>query len=115
MTNDHDPRLETLFAISEQDLAEEAFTANVMSHIDRMRRRTAALWGGVALVLAICAWLISIPLLNAMSLVTQILPSTLVDLDNSWLAQVFAPINSIGGLVVLGLIGLRAAYRKIFM
>lgn len=115
MTIDHDPTLEALFGIAKQDLAEEAFTAQVMSRIDSQRRRAVVGWSCVALVLVSCAWLISIPLLDAVSLVSQFLPSSLIDIEDSRIAQVFAPINSIGGLVVLGLVSLRAAYRKIFL
>lgn len=114
MTVDRDPSLESLFEIAKQDLSGEAFTAQLMSRIDRLRRRLVIGWSCVGLVLVLCAWLIAAPLQDAVPVVTRILPSTLVDLDNSRLAQIFAPVNSIGGLVAFGLIGLRTAYRKIF-
>jgi hypothetical protein len=114
MTNDRDPALRSLFQTAREEIQDEAFTTQVMSQIEQRRRRTITGWVGIALVLAPCAWLLGTVLQDAVLLLTQVLPSTLVDLDNRWLTQLLAPVNSISGLVALGVLGLRALFRKIF-
>lgn len=113
MTEERDSTLQSLFAIASKDPADDAFTDNVMARIDRLRRRAVVGWSGVGLALLICAWLVAAPLQGAVPLVTQALPWATVDIDNSQIARVFAPVNSIGGIVVLALLGLRLAYRKL--
>lgn len=114
MTFDGDPTLENLFDVARQDLSEEAFTMQVMSQIDRLRRRAVIGWSCVGLVLAICAWLLSEPILDVVFLTTQILPQSLIELDDRWPAQLLTPVNSIASLVAIGFLGLRMVYRKIF-
>lgn len=114
MTIDRDPTLQGLFDVAKQDLAEEAFVAQVMSQIDSLRRRAVIGWICVGLVSVICGWWLARMLQDAVNVLTQVLPLTLIDLDIGWPAQFLAPVNSIAGLVALGLLGLRRAYREIF-
>ena len=114
MTIDRDPQLQHLFDVAKKDLVGDAFAAQVMSRIDHLRRRAVIGWICVGLVLAPVAWLLAAPAQNAVQLLTQVLPVSLVDLDDRWLAQFLSPINSVATLVALGLLGLRMAYSKIF-
>lgn len=114
MTIDRDPALQTLFANAKKDLPGEAFTDEVITRVDKLRRRSVIGWICVGLVLVACAWLLSAPLQDAVHLLTQILPVSLIDLGESWLARTLSPVNSIAALLALGLLGLRMAYRKIF-
>jgi hypothetical protein len=116
MTDARDPRLEALFHAAREELSGEAFAAEVMARVGRSRRRALAGWVAVAVVLFAAAWLVSGPLTNAVHLLTQLLPQSLVEIEagNQLLAQLLAPINSIAGVVALGLFGLRLAYKKIF-
>lgn len=114
MTADRDPALQELFDVAKQDLAGEAFVTQVMSQIDSLRTRVMVGWICVGLVLAPIAWLLSGPLLVATDLAMQILPESLIELDNRWLAKLLSPVNSVAGIVGLGILGLRLAYRKIF-
>ena len=114
MTTDRDPLLESLFAAARQDLAGEEFADDVMLRIDKLRRRAIIGWIFVGVVAAAIAFMLSGPIVLAVNLTTQILPESLIELHDRRLAQVFAPVNSIAGVVGLGLLGLRVAYRKIF-
>ncbi|MDH3374868.1 MAG: hypothetical protein OEM85_16005 [Gammaproteobacteria bacterium] len=114
MTTDRDPLLESLFAAARQDLAGDEFADDVMLRIDKLRRRAIIGWIFVGLVAAAIALVLSGPIVHAVNLATQILPESLVELDDRRLVQVFAPLNSVAGVVGLGLLGLRMAYRKIF-
>lgn len=114
MTIDRDATLEKLFDVARQDFSRDAFADRLMAQIDMQRRRTVTAWAGVGVVLAICAWLLAQPILDVIVLTTQILPRSLIELDNRWLAQILSPVNSIASAVVLLFLGLRGAYRKIF-
>ena len=113
MTDDKDPALQALFAIAKQDVADDAFTDQVMSRIDSLRRRAVIGWSVIGLALLGCAWLLAAPLQDAVPLITQALPSDLIESGQSQVAQVLAPVNSIGGLVAVSFLGLRLAYRKL--
>ena len=111
MTEGHrDPTLLAMFTDARQDLAGEAFTAQVMLRTDKLKRR--ALIGRVFIGVMIA--ILAIPLEDAALLLSQSLVSSFIDLDDDLLAQILAPLNNIGALLALGLIGLRMAYRKIF-
>ena len=114
MTDDRDPALQALFVNAEQDLAGEVFTARVMSRTDALKRRTVFAWICAGLVASVLAWLVATPLQYAVNLLTQGVTAPLITLDDRWLAQLFAPVNSVAILLAVGLIGLRTAYKKIF-
>ncbi len=114
MTTDRDPKLASLFRDAEEEFADEAFTSRVMSAIDIRRRRSIIGWVISGLVLVSCAWFLVLILQDAIFLLTQVLPETIVDIDARWAAQLLAPVNSVSGLVGLAALGLWAAFRKIF-
>ena len=114
MTNDRDPLLQSLFDTARQELAEDAFTDQVISRIDGLRLRAVFGWAGVGLILIVFAGLITGPLTSVVVLASQVLPDSLFEVENRWLAQLLAPANSIAGLVAILVLGLRAAYKKIF-
>lgn len=114
MTTDRDPILQSLFTIAKQDCLEDEFTDRVISRIDKLRRRALIGWVAAGLVSAGFALALTEPLLYTVNLATQVLPRSLLELDNSIAAQLVAPVNSIAGIVALCLLGLRMAYKKIF-
>lgn len=114
MTVDRDPNLQDLFDAARQDVPERPFVADVMSQVDIARRKAVIVWIGIGLALIALLWLLAAPAQVAVQLLAQALSIPLVDLGDRWLARVFSPANSVAGLVALGLLGLRAAYRKLF-
>ena len=112
MTDDRDPLLQTLFADAQQDLDGEAFSARVMVQTRNMRYRIAAGFFCFVMVLATGAWFLAIPQELAL-LVAQVLTSALIDLGDSWVAWVLAPVNNIGSLLVISAKALRVAWKKI--
>ncbi len=113
---ERDPLLQKLFDIANQDLASEEFVAGVMAQIDALRRRAIIAWSVAGLVLAVAAWLLTPTLVGAVSLLSQALPQTLIDIeDTSTLVnQVFSPLNSVSALVAITALVIVYAYRKIF-
>lgn len=114
MTTDRDPQLASLFQSAEEDFPDEAFTSRVMSAVEIRRRRSIITWVICGLLLASCAWFLVLVLQEAVFLLTQILPETIIDMDNRWAAQLLAPVNSVSGLLGLAALGLWAAFRKLF-
>lgn len=116
MSNERDPRLEALFDAAREEPPGEDFAADVMTRIGRLRRQTLTGWAAIVIVLLAGAWLLSGPVTNAVSLVTQLLPQSLVEIDagNQLLAQLLAPINSVAAVVALALFVLCFAYKKMF-
>ena len=114
MTDERDPMLQQLFNAARQELPGRDFLTRVMSDVDRQRRKTMIGWSLAGLLLLPVAWLLSSPVNDAVSLMTQLLPTSLVEVENELLAQLFAPVNSVAVPLALGILGIRMAYRKIF-
>ena len=112
MNDERDPLLESLFAQADREPADDDFNAQVMAHVERRRRNVLlGRFAIVALLVALEA-LLSAPLQNSVGVFTQVLSTTLVELQNEWLALVVAPLNSIAGLIGMLLLGLHYLYRK---
>ena len=113
MTNDRDPDLQKLFDLAARDIATDDFAARVESRINEVRRKTIFGWTAVYLLLTVVVLLLTVPVLEATSLVFQLLPRSLIELDDSLMARVFAPVNTVSAVVGLGILGMRAAIRKL--
>ena len=114
MTVDRDPELLALFKSNEREFSDDAFTARVMSSVEKRRRRTIIGWAAAGLVLVVFAWVLVLILQDAIFLLADILPPTLVSLENTWAATLLAPLNSIRGLFGLGALMLLLAFRRLF-
>ncbi len=114
MTDDRDPGLQALFDAAPRATANPTFVARVMTDIDGQRRKTIYGWIAAALLLTPVIWLISKPVVAAMSVATQLLPSSLIEIEPGLAAQMLAPINSVSGVVGLLFLGGWMFYRKIF-
>lgn len=105
-------QLEALFARAEQPLTDDAYTAQVMARVDRRRRMVMLGRVGLVAVLVAFELLLSAPLQNSVGAVTQALGTTLINVENEWLAVAAAPLNSIAGIIGMLLLGLHALYRR---
>ena len=113
MTDARDPGLQAMFDRARGDTANEAFVARVMADVEKGQSRTVISWVVAGLLLAPVAWWLSTPLLSAVDLATQLLPDTLIEVEEQWLAQLFAPVNSVAGIAGLSFLVVWALYRKI--
>jgi len=114
MTDDRHPGLQGLFDAAKKELDDDAFVTQVMAQIDSLRHRTMIGWIIGSLVLTLVGWWLSRPLISAVNLATQMLPKSLVVVEEQWLAELLAPVNSIAGVAGLLFLGAWVAYRKIF-
>lgn len=115
MIDDRDPMLQSLFADAQEDLADDGFTARLMSRVDRLARLAQLRRIGIGLLLIICAWFAATPLQMAAWALIRGLSYPLIPLDSGWIAILIAPVNTPAGLLVLVLLSLRTAYRALFV
>jgi len=110
MMDDRDPVLQALFASPQEDLAGEVFTMRVMSQTDNLKSRATIRRVFIGLALG----LLTIPLQELAVPLTQLMVVSLFDLDNLVLAQVLAPLNTVGSALSMVLLGMRVVYKRIF-
>lgn len=113
---ERDPLLQKLFEIANHDLAGDAFIAGIMAHIDALRRRAIIAWAVAGLILAVAALLLTPTLVGAVSLLSQALPQTLIEVENpsALTNQVFSALNSVAAVVAVTALLIVYVYRKIF-
>jgi hypothetical protein len=108
--DERDPKLQALFAQSQAELPAQPFTAQVLDKVNKRRRRGIAWRGLCAVVLAL-----GVVALEGYALqIAHILFVTVVEIESSLLAQVLAPLNTVGGLLSIALLMIRAAHRRLF-
>ena len=111
MTDNHlDPMLLAAFDNAKQDLVGVEFTTRVMSGADKLKRRAVAR----RILLGLGLALIGIQLQDYALALSQILVLSVVALDDLLLAQILAPVNTVGSLLSLVVLGLRIVHKRIF-
>ena len=108
--DDLDPNLQAVFLSDGPDLAGEDFAGQVMSQTDAIRRKKIIMRICIGLILS----LLGIPLQDFALATTQVLGVSLFELDSRLLAQVLAPVNSVGSLLSVVLLGLRVIHKRLF-
>ena len=113
---ERDPLLQKLFDIANHGLPGEAFVAGILAEIDALRRRAIIGWAAAGLVLAAAAWLLTPMMVAAVDLLSQALPQSLIDIDDTstLISQVLSPLNSVATVVAVTVLAIVFAYRKIF-
>lgn len=114
MIDERDPLLQSMFADAREDLADDGFSARLMSKVDRLSRLARLRRYGIGLLVIICAWFAAPPLQLAAGTVISGLSHPLVSLDGGWFAMLIAPVNTYAGLLVLALLSLRTTFRALF-
>ena len=113
MTDERVPGLQAMFDAAREETADESFVDRVMAEVEKGHKRTVIGWIVAGLLLAPVAWWLSAPLLGMVELVSQLLPDSLITVEEEWLAQLLAPVNSVAGVVGLAVLGAWLAYRKL--
>lgn len=113
MKNDNDPVLQALFDAARNERIGNGFTRQVMVEVGKSRRRTIALWIGVCLLAVVALWWLAGPVSGLVMLIAGLLPESLFDLGEGWIAVFLAPLNSVGTLIAVGVLGLYAVIRRL--
>jgi hypothetical protein len=114
MNTGHDPKLMALFEEAEAEFDDAAFAEDILRAIDGQRRRTMLMWSAAMLVAIACLSLVASPVVTALSMATDLLPTSLVSIESDWLQKLLAPINSVAAALVLGILAIRRFIRRIF-
>ena len=109
-----DPKLMALFTEAEQVFDRDAFARKVMARIDAERRRTVLLWSGLGAIVIVALGFLAAPVFTALGMATELLPSTLVEIETGWLNQLLSPINSVAAAIAVSVLAIRKFYRSIF-
>ncbi len=112
MNDERDPVLESLFVQAEQDLVDDGYTAQVMAKVAKRHRNVTIGRLVIVLVIVIFEFLLSAPLQDSVGVLTEALSTTLVELENEWMALALAPLNSIAGLIGMTFLGVHILYRR---
>lgn len=107
---DRDQELQALFAAAKEDLDGRDFSREVRTGTQRLRRRRIARRASVALGLS----LLAMPMQDVALAVSQLMIVSLVELEAGLVAELLAPINSVGGLLSAVLLVLRLAHKRLF-
>jgi len=112
MSNDRDPILEAMFEKSRPTYEDDGYVERVMAKVDGRRRNV--MFGRLLIVALIflLEFLPSSPLQYSVVRFTQALSNDLFELNTAWLEFIFAPVNSIAGIIGLFLLGLHVLYRR---
>ena len=107
-----DPKLQALFTEAQQAFDRDAFARSVMARIDAERRRTMVFWVGFGLVAVVVLAVLAAPLMTAVNMASQLLPTSLVEIESELLQQLLSPINSVAAAIAIGALGIRKFYRR---
>ena len=114
MNNDRDPMLESLFAEAAYELTDDNFNAEVMASVEKRRRIVFAGRVTIVALLIVLEILLSAPMQHSIGILTGVLSTSLLEVNNEWLAVAVAPLNSVAGIVGILLLGLHTLYRRWF-
>ena len=102
--------LQALFAQSPEPRSADSFTADVMNGTDKLKRWRLFKRICIGLLLA----LLLPPIQEYGLATTQLLLVTLIAMDGGLIAELLAPINSVGAALSLVLFSMRAFYLRLF-
>ena len=105
-----DPKLAALFASAHRAYPSEAYTDRVMARIDKARSRTMV----VGIVCSVLLAVIAVPAHEVALHIAEILLVPLIQLDDSLLAELLVPLNSVGAILSIVIVLMRIAHRKLF-
>lgn len=112
MKDNRDAVLQGLFEEANMELSGDTFTPRVMAKTYSLRNRLLAVSAALVLILAIFTWLFELPLFGLVRQASQVFTFALFDLGEGWLAWILAPLNSIGGLLLLSAKAARVIHKK---
>ena len=105
-----DPQLQALFANNHQNSGDAVFTERVMPQVDRLRRRKFMMRAILAMIVATFA----VPFKDGALALSQVMIVSLIELEAGLVAELLAPINSVGGVLSIVLLILRATHKRLF-
>lgn len=115
MSEERDPTLLSLFDAAREDLADDDFASTVVESVKSRRRRLLVERAVVVALLVMLELMLESPIRNSLGNAAELLFTTLYPLDNEWLEFIFAPVNSVAGILGLLLLFLHYLYRRLVL
>ena len=112
MTEERDLELEALFIQAEESLVDDGYVDGVMDRLRRQRRNSLIGRFSAVLLLVALEVLLSAPFQNSAAAIADALSTSLIDVEDQWIAFAVAPFNSVAGLLGMLLIWLHFLYRR---
>ena len=113
MTNDRDAVLLELFTKADTTLDDDAFTESVLKRTYGLVMRLGLFAVGIVVVVLASALVMGLSPLTVAQQLSNVLTTSLIELGEGWMAWVLAPINSIGGALIIAAKGARMLYKRI--
>ena len=116
MPEERDPMLEALFDSARTELDADVFVDQLMARIDAERRRSIFGWSLLAAALGGVAWFLAPPLVEAVGLLSQVLPQSMLEIEDpqSIVGQMLAPATSVSAVIAVTLLGIAWFVKKVF-
>lgn len=113
MNDERDPKLEALFTDAEAESPNDDFTDKVMTGVASRRRNVMI--GRIAIValIVLLEVLLSAPVQSAVGALVEVLGTPLVELNQSTLATMLTPVNSVAGVIGGVLLLVHFLYRRL--
>ena len=112
MNDERDPELEALFKGVATDSPNGDFTDKVMMGVASRRRKVMI--GRIAIValIVLLEVLLSAPVQSAVGAIVEVLGTPLIELNQSTLAMMLTPVNSVAGVIGGVLLLVHFLYRR---
>ena len=113
MNDELDPALQIAFANAERELVDEDFIDQVMADVTKRRRQPAYVWIAASVAGIATMWFLAAPLQNLALFILQGLNAPLAPQYDGMAMQLFAPLNSVAGVLALLLLAGQMLWRRI--
>lgn len=114
MNDELDPKLLALFEAARETPLDDGFVDQLMAQVDRQRRRMLLTWTVAAAVIVAIVATLTPSVLATLEMTSQLLPSSLINIETDWLQQLLSPVNSVAAAMAVGLLLVRRFWRGIF-
>lgn len=110
-TDSLDPQLQHLFtqAAEAEQLDETQFLRTMRAQIDQQYRRNILWRVGLGLLVVLAA----MPIQDVVVALAPLFVTRIIDVPNQLVADLLAPINSIGSVITLALLGVRLTQKRL--
>lgn len=112
MNDERDPKLEALFTDAAAESPNGDFTDKVMAGVASRRRNVTIGRFTIVALIVLLEVLLSAPVQSAVGAFVEVLGTPLVELNQSMLAMMLSPLNSIAGVIGGVLLLVHFLYRK---
>jgi len=113
MADDRDPLLESLFLEASHEMEGKEFTALAIAAPQRLKQKLLAAGFGIMCLIALCAWLLALPMQEFALLSVNLLSTNLVDLGETQTAWLLSPVNNLASILILSIKLCRSIWKRI--